>query len=89
MFNLPSLDFAGGGPVHIASGWSALAYAFVLGKRLHKGDKIHSRAHNPTLVFIGTVFIWFGWYGFNGGSVRSKPQRPSNTLTHPRLSTVL
>ncbi|KAJ4410849.1 hypothetical protein N0V91_001778 [Didymella pomorum] len=68
LFNLPSLDFAGGGPVHIASGWSALAYAFVLGKRLPKGEKIHSRAHNPTLVFIGTVFIWFGWYGFNGGS---------------------
>ena len=70
LYNLPSLDFAGGGPVHVASGWSALAYAFVLGKRLPKGDKIHSRAHNPTLVFIGTVFIWFGWYGFNGGSVR-------------------
>ncbi|KAI4650342.1 hypothetical protein J4E93_002698 [Alternaria ventricosa] len=68
LFNLPSLDFAGGGPVHIASGWSALAYAFVLGKRLHKGDKIHGKAHNPTLVFIGTVFIWFGWFGFNGGS---------------------
>jgi len=68
LYNLPSLDFAGGGPVHIASGWSALAYAFVLGKRLPKGDKIHHRAHNPTLVFIGTVFIWFGWFGFNGGS---------------------
>ena len=40
----------------------------VLGKRLHKGDKIHGKAHNPTLVFIGTVFIWFGWFGFNGGS---------------------
>jgi Amt family ammonium transporter len=68
LFNLPSLDFAGGGPVHIASGWSALAYAFVLGKRLPKGDKIHGKAHNPTLVFIGTVLIWFGWFGFNGGS---------------------
>jgi Amt family ammonium transporter len=66
--DLPSLDFAGGGPVHIASGWSALAYALVLGKRLHKGDKVHGKAHNPTLVFIGTVFIWFGWFGFNGGS---------------------
>lgn len=68
LYKLPSLDFAGGGPVHIASGWSALAYAFVLGERLPKGDKIHHKAHNPTLVFIGTVLIWFGWYGFNGGS---------------------
>ncbi|CAI6342145.1 unnamed protein product [Periconia digitata] len=68
LYNLPSLDFAGGGPVHVASGWSALAYAFVLGKRVHKGDKIHGKPHNTTLVFIGTCFIWFGWFGFNGGS---------------------
>src|SRR3954451_5007281 len=68
VFNLPSLDFAGGGPVHIASGWSALAYAFVLGKRKHAGDKSHGKPHNTTLVFLGTVLIWFGWFGFNGGS---------------------
>ncbi|CZS87905.1 hypothetical protein WAI453_000289 [Rhynchosporium graminicola] len=69
LYKLPSLDFAGGGPVHIASGWSALAYAFVLGKRTHHGEgKSHSRPHNTTLVFLGTVLIWFGWFGFNGGS---------------------
>jgi Amt family ammonium transporter len=68
LFNLPSLDFAGGGPVHISSGWSALAYAFVLGKRKDTGDKNHGKAHNTTLVFLGTVLIWFGWFGFNGGS---------------------
>jgi Amt family ammonium transporter len=68
LFNLPSLDYAGGGPVHIASGCSALAYAFVLGKRKHVGEKDHGKAHNTTLVFLGTVLIWFGWFGFNGGS---------------------
>lgn len=47
---------------------AALAYAMVLGKRVHKGEKLHGKAHNTTLVFIGTVFIWFGWFGFNGGS---------------------
>lgn len=47
---------------------AALAYAFVLGKRVHKGDKVHGKPHNTTLVFIGTCFIWFGWFGFNGGS---------------------
>ena len=67
LFKLPSLDFAGGGPVHISSGWSALAYAFVLGKRKHHGDKSLSRPHNISLVFLGTCFIWFGWFGFNGG----------------------
>ncbi|KAK0661799.1 Ammonium transporter 1 [Lasiodiplodia hormozganensis] len=68
LYNLPSLDFAGGGPVHIASGWSALAYAFVLGKRKHAGEASHGKPHNTTLVFLGTVLIWFGWFGFNGGS---------------------
>ncbi|POS75167.1 hypothetical protein DHEL01_v206430 [Diaporthe helianthi] len=69
LYKLPSLDFAGGGPVHIASGWAALAYALALGKRkTHADDKSHGKPHNTTLVFIGTVFIWFGWFGFNGGS---------------------
>lgn len=62
---MPSLDFAGGGPVHISSGWAGLAYAFVLGKRKHAGDKINRKPHNATLVFLGTVLIWFGWFGFN------------------------
>ncbi|KAF3761628.1 hypothetical protein M406DRAFT_64813 [Cryphonectria parasitica EP155] len=69
LYNLPSLDFAGGGPVHIASGWAALAYALVLGKRRkNPEDRTHGKAHNTTLVFLGTVLIWFGWFGFNGGS---------------------
>ena len=76
LFNLPSLDFAGGGPVHIASGWSALAYALVLGKRKKvSGDKSHGRPHNTTLVFLGTVLIWFGWFGFNGGSALNASMR--------------
>lgn len=65
LYNLPSLDFAGGGPVHIASGWSALAYALVLGKRKHLDEPSHAKPHNTTLVFLGTTLIWFGWFGFN------------------------
>lgn len=65
LYNLPSLDFAGGGPVHIASGWSALAYAFVLGKRRNIDRTSHAKPHNTTLVFLGTALIWFGWLGFN------------------------
>ena len=69
LYKLPSLDYAGGGPVHIASGWAALAYALVLGKRVKKGEHaVHDNPHNTTLVFLGTCFIWFGWFGFNGGS---------------------
>ena len=65
LYKLPSLDFAGGGPVHISSGWSALAYALVLGKRKPHSETKHGKAHNVSLVFLGTVLIWFGWFGFN------------------------
>ena len=69
LYNLPSLDFAGGGPVHIASGWSALAYALLLGKRKAAGkETLDKKAHNPTLVFLGASLIWAGWFGFNGGT---------------------
>ncbi|KAF4121937.1 ammonium transporter, Amt family [Geosmithia morbida] len=70
LFKLGSLDFAGGGPVHIASGTCALAYSVMLGKRVgySKTGGMPYRPHNVTNVVIGTVFLWVGWFGFNGGS---------------------
>ncbi|KAB8255795.1 ammonium transporter AmtB-like domain-containing protein [Aspergillus pseudonomiae] len=68
LYKFEAIDFAGGGPVHIASGCAALAYALVLGKRLHHGEASPRKPHNTTLVFLGTVLIWTGWLGFNGGS---------------------
>lgn len=70
LFQLGSLDFAGGTPVHISSGVAALAYALMLGRR-NGYDKIRGlpyRPHNVTHVVLGTVFLWVGWFGFNGGS---------------------
>lgn len=61
------LDYAGGGPVEIASGMSALAYSMVLGRRQEK-MMLNFRPHNVSLITLGTVFLWFGWLGFNGGS---------------------
>ncbi|KAL9137887.1 MAG: hypothetical protein Q9175_000914 [Cornicularia normoerica] len=60
-------DYAGGGPVEIGSGMSALAYSLVLGKRQEK-MMANFRPHNVSLIVLGTVFLWFGWLGFNGGS---------------------
>ena len=68
LYKLGALDFAGGGPVHISSGSAGLAYALVLGKRKRYGDEKVYKPHNITIVFLGTVLIWFGWFGFNGGS---------------------
>ena len=61
------MDYAGGGPVEIGSGLSALAYSMVLGRRQEK-MMLNFRPHNVSLITLGTVFLWFGWLGFNGGS---------------------
>jgi len=87
LFNLPSLDYAGGGPVHIASGMSALAYALVLGKRVEHGAK--RRPHNITMVFLGTCFIWFGWLAFNGGSTLNATVRTMYEMLVGGLSVVI
>ncbi|KAM6539173.1 Ammonium transporter [Fusarium falciforme] len=63
------LDFAGGTPVHIASGSAALAYSMMLGKRRgHGTHELNYRPHNATHIVTGTVFLWVGWFGFNAGS---------------------
>ncbi|KAI1266796.1 ammonium transporter MEP1 [Xylariaceae sp. FL1019] len=66
-FNYGVLDYAGGGPVEIGSGMSALAYSWILGRR-HEKMMLNFRPHNVSLVTLGTAFLWFGWLGFNGGS---------------------
>ncbi|KAI0037158.1 ammonium transporter [Vararia minispora EC-137] len=68
-FLLGGLDFAGGTPVHISSGTAALAISIYLGKRRGYGtDRLAYKPHNTSYVVLGTVFLWFGWFGFNGGS---------------------
>ncbi|EPS41619.1 hypothetical protein H072_4480 [Dactylellina haptotyla CBS 200.50] len=61
------LDYAGGGPVEIVSGAGALAYSLVLGRRQER-MLVNFRPHNVSLITLGTVLLWFGWLGFNGGS---------------------
>ena len=69
VYQLGGLDFAGGTPVHISSGAAALAYSVMLGKRRgHGTHELNYRPHNVSHVVLGTVFLWFGWFGFNGGS---------------------
>lgn len=66
-FKYGVLDYAGGGPVEIGSGASALAYSWVLGRRNEK-MMLNFRPHNISLITLGTILLWFGWLGFNGGS---------------------
>ncbi len=61
------LDFAGGTVVHINAGISALVAAMVLGGRKDYGRQA-ILPHNVPFVLLGTGLLWFGWFGFNGGS---------------------
>jgi Amt family ammonium transporter len=61
------MDFAGGTVVHISSGVAALVAALVLGPRV-KRESDRFEPHDVRLTVMGAGILWFGWFGFNGGS---------------------
>lgn len=67
-------DFAGSTIVHMTGGVAALVAAKILGPRIGKFDAVTGKAraipgHSMPLVALGTLLLFFGWFGFNGGSV--------------------
>ena len=62
-----TLDFAGGVPVEMGSGFAALAAALVVGARKDYGRQA-LLPHNAVYCLLGAGMLWFGWFGFNGGS---------------------
>lgn len=70
----PFYDFAGSTIVHSVGGWAALMASILLGPRIGKfvdGKIKPIPGHNIPLAVFGVFLLWFGWYGFNGGSVLS------------------
>jgi Amt family ammonium transporter len=65
LHTLGALDFAGGTVVHMSAGFSALAAAILVGKRL---DTQTPGNANVPFVILGAALLWFGWFGFNAGS---------------------
>jgi Amt family ammonium transporter len=65
--NMGVLDYAGGTVVHISSGVAALVAALVLGPRVRR-ESDRFEPHDVRLTVIGAGILWFGWFGFNGGS---------------------
>ena len=65
--NMGVLDYAGGTVVHISSGVAALVAALVLGPRVRRESE-RFEPHDVRLTVIGAGILWFGWFGFNGGS---------------------
>tara|TARA_B100000405_G_scaffold45843_1_gene30118 strand:- start:4 stop:1224 length:1221 start_codon:yes stop_codon:yes gene_type:complete len=59
-----ALDFAGGTVIHINAGAAAVAAALLVGKRANPG----LQPNNVPFVVLGASILWFGWFGFNGGS---------------------
>lgn len=64
---LGAVDFAGGIVIHSAAGMAALASVFFVGKRTIPPDE-DTRPYSVPCIALGTGILWFGWFGFNGGS---------------------
>jgi Amt family ammonium transporter len=87
-----TLDFAGGVPVEMASGFSAFAAATVVGSRKDYGRQA-LLPHNAVYALLGAGLLWFGWFGFNGGSGYSTGHPGvlafANTLLTPACTLVV
>ena len=67
LFDAGALDFAGGTVVHMNGGLAGLVLALLLGKRAGY-PKVAMKPYSILLTAVGAALLWFGWYGFNGGS---------------------
>lgn len=65
--SLGCLDFAGGTVVHMTAGVAALAVAIVTRRKVRNVSS-RSEPYNIQLTLLGAFLLWFGWFGFNGGS---------------------
>ncbi len=84
-------DFAGSTLVHSVGGWGALVAIWLLGARIGKFDENGKPqaipGHNIPMATAGVLILWFGWFGFNGGSVLSAdPALTSLVLTTTSLA---
>jgi Amt family ammonium transporter len=66
--NLGFIDWAGAAVVHVVGGFSALAAAQVVGPRVNMSKAGLTGGYSLTLAILGVFLLWFGWWGFNGGS---------------------
>ena len=78
LFRMGALDFAGCTVVHATSGVSALIVALMIGKRVANGDKMEP--HDIPMTILGAGLLWFGWFGFNGGSALAANGVAANAL---------
>jgi len=84
------IDFAGSTVVHSVGGWCALAAVILLGPRLGRfSDKGEARSvpgHNLSFIAIGGFLLWFGWFGFNGGSTLAAGANVGHILLNTHMA---
>ncbi len=84
------VDFAGSTVVHSVGGWVALAAIVIVGPRLGRfnPDSKFPIGHNLPFAALGTLLIWFGWFGFNGGSTLALTDKVPAILLNTCLSAI-
>jgi len=86
-------DFAGSGIVHMLGAFCGLVGAIFLGPRIGRFDEDTNpeefRPHNVGMVTLGTLILWFGWYGFNGGSALGATGDNSHVIQVVCMNTTL
>ena len=86
------IDFAGSGVVHMCGGVAGLMGAIVVGPRKGRfdgGKVVPFEQSSPTLMALGTLILWFGWYGFNCGSTLALSGNLSNVAAKVAMTTTL
>ncbi len=81
-----ALDFAGGTVVHINAGMAALAAVLLIGKREGWPQDV-GVPHNVPFVVLGAGILWFGWFGFNGGSALASDGNAALAFTTTHVAT--
>lgn len=84
------IDFAGSTVVHSVGGWISLAAVLLLGARVGRfgNDARPMHGHNLPMATIGVMLLWFGWFGFNGGSTLSVTDKIPLILLNTNLGAV-
>lgn len=82
-----AIDFAGGTVVHINAGISALMMVLLVGRRTDYRPGQPMMPHNVAFVFMGTAFLWLGWFGFNAGSGLAADGIAANAFLVTHLAT--
>ena len=84
---MDAIDFAGGTVVHINAGISVLMMALLVGRRTDYRPGQPMMPHNVAFVFMGTAFLWLGWFGFNAGSGLAADGIAANAFLVTHLAT--